>query len=78
MRIATYWWGAELFPDSDEEWELMLKLFQNVEVVWGTEEPIEIDHTGADQYGHRIGEPEPGKPRRGPNMKERHISISRE
>ena len=27
MKIMTYWWGAELFPDNDEEWKVMVDLF---------------------------------------------------
>jgi hypothetical protein len=29
VKIATYWWGAELYPESDEEWHQMVALFQS-------------------------------------------------
>ncbi len=30
MEIHTYWWGAELYPESDTEWVDMKTLFTNV------------------------------------------------
>lgn len=32
MKIETYWWGVELFPENDEEWKMLLRLFDGAEV----------------------------------------------
>jgi hypothetical protein len=27
MKIIKYWWGTQLFPDSDKEWDMLVQLF---------------------------------------------------
>ena len=33
MKIHTYWWGCEMFPESDDEWEDMLSLFTDTTTI---------------------------------------------
>jgi hypothetical protein len=47
MRIKTFWWGAELRPESIKEWEVMTTLFTDVVDKGGydrafDEPPVEI------------------------------------
>jgi hypothetical protein len=45
MQIHTYWWGAEMFPENDDEWEMMKSLFSNVNSIGSYEnggDPVDI------------------------------------
>jgi hypothetical protein len=35
MKTAGYWWGVELFPETDEEWDQMKSLFTDATVLFG-------------------------------------------
>ncbi len=92
MKIATYWWGAELFPESDEEWHTMVGLFTNVTDLGGYDRgrgdnPVKIDDgTGPDSEVRRnihdgrpigINDLRPDAVRDGRTTERRCISVDR-
>ena len=62
MKIHTYWWGAEMFPESDEEWVDMCVLFRNATTIGcyecdSKQEVVCIDNgTGPVEEVHGEGE----------------------